>query len=133
MRKLTHITKGFLLIFAFACTLNLVAQTEEGTIKVQTNESIKRLIAKKRAANKKRTQIMGYKIQLFFGSEQNAIAIRKKFSEVFPDIPTERLLHSPYWKVWVGSYKTKLEADRALAEVKEGFPGAIRINTKVRE
>ncbi len=132
MRKLTYIRSVFLLIFMCIGTLNLVAQTEEGTIKVQSSESIKQLIAKKRAANKKRTEVMGYKIQLFFGSEKNAIAIRKKFGEVFPDMPTERLLHSPYWKVWVGSYKTKLEADRALAEIKEGFPGAIRINTKVR-
>ncbi len=131
MRKLTYKNQGWLLIFALICSLNLVAQTEEGTIKVQSNQRVKQLVAKKRAFNKNQKFIKGYKIQLFFGSEQNAIAIRKKFGEVFPDIPTERLLHSPYWKVWVGSYKTKLEADRALAEIKDGFPGAIRVNAKV--
>ncbi len=132
MRKLTHLKNICFLIIAFVCCQNLAAQNEEGTIKVQSNQSIKALIAKKRAYNKNHDYINGYKIQLFYGSEQGAIQLKEKFNSVFPDITSELKFKSPDWKVWVGSYKTKLEAARALVEIKEGFPGAIRVNAKVR-
>ncbi len=132
MRKLTHIKSVCFLIIALVCSLNLTAQTEEGTIKVQSNQNIKKLIAKKKAYNKNQLYTKGYKIQLFYGSEQGAISLKEKFNSVFPDIPSELKFKSPDWKVWVGSYKTKLEAARALVEIKEGFPGAIRVNAKVR-
>ena len=69
---------------------------------------------------------------MFYGSEQAAIEVREKFNEVFPDIRSELKFNSPDWKVWAGSFKTKLEADRILAEIKEGFPSAIRIVTKIK-
>ena len=58
--------------------------------------------------------------------------IRDKFKTSFIDISSELKFHSPYWKVWVGSYKTRLEADRSLLEIKEGFPSAIIIPAKVK-
>ena len=131
MRKLTHTKNLFTFFFVLFCAFNSFAQTE-GTVKVQSNESIQQLVAKKRAYNKNLNQIKGYKIQLFYGSEQGAIKLREEFNSVFPDIPSELKFNSPDWKVWAGSYKTKLEADRALAEIKEGFPSAIRIAAKVK-
>ena len=131
MRKLTHTKNLFTFIFMLFCAFNLFAQTE-GTIKVQSNESIKQLVLKKRAYNKNLSQVKGFKIQLSYGSEKGAIKVREEFNSVFPDIGSELKFNSPDWKVWVGSYKTKLEADRALAEVKEGFLGAIRVSAKVK-
>ncbi len=131
MRKLTYTKILFTLIFMLFYAFNLVAQTE-GTIKVQSNASIKQLVAKKRAYNKNLKFIKGYKIQLFYGSEQGAMKIREKFNSVFPDISSELKFDSPDWKVWVGSYKTKLETANALVEIKEGFPGAIRVPAKVK-
>ena len=131
MRKLTSTKILFTLIFMLFYAFNLVAQTE-GTIKVQSNASIKQLVAKKRAYNKNLNEVKGYKIQLFYGSEKGAIKVREEFNSVFPDIRSELKFNSPDWKVWAGSFKTKLEADRVLAEIKEGFPSAIRIVTQIK-
>jgi hypothetical protein len=131
MRKLTPLKALVFLVFTLLYSNFAVAQSE-GTIDVQSNEKVKQLIAKKRAYNKKLNYINGYKIQLFYGSEEGAIKLREKFHSVFPDIPSEIQFNSPDWKVWVGSYKTKLEVARALAEIKEGFPSAIRIAAKVK-
>ena len=131
MRKLTSTKILFTLIFMLFYALNLFAQTE-GTIKVQSNASIKQLVANKRAYNKNLNEVKGYKIQLFYGSEQGAKKVRENFKSVFPDIRSELEFDTPDWKVWVGSYKTRLEADRALAEIKEGFPSAIRIVTQIK-
>jgi len=131
MRKLPSIKTIILLVFTLFYVFNSFAQTE-GTIKVQSNESIKQLVAKKRAYNKNLNHVKGYKIQLFYGSEQGAKKIRQKFSSVFTDVRSELKFNSPDWKVWVGAYKTELEADKALVEIKEGFPGAIKVPAKIK-
>jgi len=131
MRKLTSLKKIAAVIFLLTCTFNCYAQTE-GTIKVESNESIKKLVAKKIAYNKNLNQIQGYKIQLFYGSEEGARKVREKFNSVFEDIPSELQFNSPDWKVWVGSYRKEIEADKALAEIKDGFPSAIKIKAKIK-
>ena len=129
----TLLNKYTILIAAF-CLLssaNLTAQSE-GTIHIQSSENIKHIIAKKRAYNKNVIKIKGYKIQLFYGNEQRAYKVRDKFSEAFPDIKTEIRFFSPEWKVWVGSYKTKLEADFALKEIKEASFNAFVFATEIK-
>ena len=131
MRKLTQ--KHFIISLALALIFSFSSQAqEEGVIKVESSESVKALIAKKLAYNKSLSFIEGFKIQLFYGSEQGAIKVKEDFNSVFPKIESELKFHSPDWKVWVGSYKTRLEADNALVEIKEGFQSAIIRPAKVK-
>jgi len=113
------------------CSTNLMAQNE-GSIEIQSSEAIKRIIAKKRIYNKSQKKIKGYKIQLFYGNEQAAYKVRDKFSEAFPDITTEIRFFSPEWKVWVGTYKTRLEVDRAIKEINEASFNAIPVITEIK-
>jgi len=92
------------------------------------NKKIESLIAKKRAYNK--TFGFGYRIQLYNGSESRAKQIRAKFRVVHNDVRTYLRFDSPEWKVQVGNYKNKLEADRALLTFKDGFSSAIVIPLK---
>tara|TARA_R110002073_G_scaffold40547_5_gene115245 strand:+ start:397832 stop:398230 length:399 start_codon:yes stop_codon:yes gene_type:complete len=131
MRKLTYNYLMLLLIFGLFLSHTGHAQIE-GTVKIETSESVKRLVAQKLAFNKQLEYIDGFKIQLFYGSEKSAMDVREKFSTVFPDVKSELKFQSPDWKVWVGSYKSKIEADRALEEIKEGFPSAIIRAAKVK-
>jgi hypothetical protein len=131
MRKLTR--KHILFSFALILIINLSSHAQaEGTIKVEASHSVKTLIAKKRAYNKSLKYVEGFKIQLFYGSEQGAIKVKEDFDSVFPRVNSELKFHSPDWKVWIGSYKTRLKADRALVEIKEGFPSAIIRPAKVK-
>ena len=131
MRKLSQ--KHFIISLALALIFSLSSQAqEEGVIKVESSESVKALVAKKLDYNKRLSVIDGFKIQLFYGSEQGANKVKDDFESVFPKIESELKFHSPDWKVWVGSYKTRLEADSALVEIKEGFPSAIIRPAKVK-
>ncbi|MGB0892187.1 MAG: SPOR domain-containing protein [Flavobacteriaceae bacterium] len=108
-----------LLIFTtFLCGFNMNAQ-ETNT----DNEEIKALINKKRAYNKQFG--FGYRIQLFNGLETSAKKIKSKFSIENPTIKTYLRYYKPEWKVRIGNYKTKLEADKALNIFKKDYPGAI--------
>ena len=118
MRK-TKITL-FLVIFSLFGFFNMKAQESYNNI-----DAIHRLIEKKRDYNK--TNRTGYLIQLYNGLEGAAKSTRYRFKKEFPNIPTDLEYKAPEWKVQVGNYKTRLEADRALNIIRRKFSGAIVI------
>jgi septal ring-binding cell division protein DamX len=109
---------GLLLMFGFN---DLNAQNN-----TNMSPQIKNLIAKKRSFN--RDIGFGYRVQIFYGEETNARNSQAKFSSNFPDVYTKLTYDQPYWKVQVGNYKTKLEADKALLSFSERFSGLIVIS-----
>lgn len=87
------------------------------------NQLIEEFIEKKKEFNKEFGY--GYRIQLYNGFEIEAKKTKEKFKIEFPDIKTYIVYRQPEWKIQVGTYKTKLEADRALLEIKKEFGSAI--------
>ncbi len=87
------------------------------------NQLIEEFIDKKKDFNKEFGY--GFRIQLYNGFEVEAKTTRAKFRIEFPEIKTYLVYRQPEWKIQVGTYKTKLEADRALLEIKREFSGAI--------
>ncbi|KGL62681.1 SPOR domain-containing protein [Polaribacter sp. Hel1_85] len=91
----------------------------------KTNKSaeIKSIISKKRSFNN--TYGFGYRIQLYNGNEQKARQFRARFGIEFPNNFSKLVYNAPEWKVQVGNYKTKLEADKDLIKFQEKFSGII--------
>ena len=73
----------------------------------------------------------GYKIQLFYGGEKESYEVKDEFKASFPDIPTKIIFSSPQWKVQAGNFKTRLEADASLINIKKEYPGAIILATEI--
>ena len=73
----------------------------------------------------------GYKIQLYYGSEQGAYGIKDKFNQLYPEIPAKLTFNTPDWKIQAGNYYTKLQADHDIVQFKIDFPGAIVIATDI--
>ncbi|WP_158840241.1 SPOR domain-containing protein [Polaribacter sp. L3A8] len=93
----------------------------------KTNEpaEIKSIISKKRSFNS--TYGFGYRIQLYNGNEAKARTFIARFKVEFPGIFSKLVYNAPEWKVQVGNYKTKLEADKDLMKFQEKFSGIIVI------
>ena len=94
--------------------------------KKSENTLIKELISKKRSFNKEYSY--GFRIQLYNGLETVARKTMKKFEYDFPEITTYLVYRQPEWKIQVGFYKTKLEADSALLNFKRKYQSAIVIH-----
>jgi hypothetical protein len=113
----------FLKIILFCLLVNI------GTIRSQnvTNESkeIQSLLEKKRDYNK--SVGFGYSIQIYYGTEKTAKSKHAKFHVLHPKVDTKLVYNNPEWKVQVGNYKTKLEADRANLIFRKEFTGTIVI------
>ncbi|NOQ91566.1 MAG: SPOR domain-containing protein [Flavobacteriaceae bacterium] len=118
-------------IFIALLTFTSLAQQKEGELQIETSAKIDAVVAQKKQYNKNLESIKGYRIQLFYGSEKAAYKIKDEFRALFPDITTKIIFSSPQWKVQVGNFITRLEADRTLISIKKEYPGAIILATEI--
>ena len=112
-----------IILFLIIITLGALNTSAQETY--NNKSAIQKMIEKKREYNK--THKKGYLIQLYNGLESTAKSTRKRFKEEFPEVRTELEYKAPEWKVQVGNYKTRLDADRALNKIRKKFSGAIVI------
>lgn len=87
------------------------------------SSDVESLITKKREFNKEYG--FGFRIQIYYGDETKARSLQQKFKLNYPKVFTKLEYDRPYWKVKVGNYKSKLEADRATLIFSEKFSGLI--------
>ena len=72
-------------------------------------------------------RVRGFKIQAFSGNDQRTSkneAHRKQQSinNSYPGLETVVLFESPFWRLRVGNFKTREEADQVLKEMAKTFP-----------
>jgi len=126
--KITHLIYISLSLFFYYSGF---AQQTIGKVDIKTTSDIDRVITEKKAYNKSLKTMDGYKIQLFYGNEKNAYEAKEEFRSLFPDIPVKIIFSSPDWKVQAGNYRSRLDADRALIDIKNDFTVAIVLKTDI--
>lgn len=129
-KNIYTIMKSFLTLLLITFGFTVFSQTK-GKIEIKTTPEIKNLVSKRIAHNKAKNKIDGYRIQIYYGSENGAISTRNKFMSLFPNSATYIDYESPDWKVKVGNYKTKLEADKAREEILLVFDGAFVLKEQI--
>lgn len=117
MRYLVVLTSIFLTQF------NIVAQT--GSITVEKDRRIDGLVEKQGLAipPETRQQVDGYRIQLFFDQEKDALnEARSQFISKYHSIETYVEYRAPYYYLKAGDFRTHLEAVRIKSSIEELFP-----------
>ncbi len=109
----------------------LMGQESEGDLRVETPAGVDELVAQKIAFNKEQNSYSGYKIQIYYGSEKECYEIKDEFVALFPDIPTSIIFSTPQWKLQVGEFRTRLEADKSIQSIKKEYPSAIVLATDI--
>ena len=99
---------------------------QEGVVIIDQDKDITKLLEYKKDV---KTADL-YKIQLDFGSRSEAMALRQKFQNTFSEWPSELVYETPNYKVWVGNFSTRLEADIALLKIKSKFSTAMVFEPK---
>ncbi len=121
MRKLS-LNKLLLSCFISGISfLNLTAQ--EGQVNISENDKITKLLELKAEMSKDNEIGDRYKIQLFYGNNGEANEVIKDYRSKI-EYPSLIAYEAPNYKVWVGNFRNRLEADRALLKIKESFPSA---------
>ena len=68
-----------------------------------------------------------YKIQIFSGDNENSRKILNDVKKNYSDLESTIVFHTPNYKVWVGNFKNRIEAERILAEIRISFSNAFLI------
>mgnify|MGYP000033852703 CR=1 FL=1 len=118
------------LVLAFSPFMSF-GQTEEGQVRIQSSAHIDQMLAQKKEYNKSIESYQGFKIQIYYGSEKTCYEVQEDFKMLYPDISTAVIFSTPQWKLQVGNYRTRLEADNAIVDIKKEYPGAIVLATAI--
>jgi len=112
----------FILLTSFLFSNFLKAQTAEVT--VNQDERIPQLISLHSQLINDDGLSDRYKIQLYSGNATTASSTLKRFRNVVGTWSAHIKHETPNYKVWVGNYRNKLEAERALIEIRKSFSSA---------
>ncbi len=124
----------FLILF-FGLNLLLMGQDQAGEIKVIQDPRIDSLLQMHIKLNEKNPHIEGWRINIFFESGNNskkmAVDAKAKFVQSYADVPCYVVFQEPYYKVRVGDYRTKMEAENFLKEIVAEYPNAFVVADEI--
>ncbi len=104
---------------------NCIAQ--QSNVSVTQDARFEQLLKEKRKINSSITVNDRYKIQIFYGDNDKARKSLSDFKREFKTIDGTIIYESPTYKVWVGNFKSRLDAERSLQEIKKKYPYALLI------
>ena len=97
---------------------------QNATVKVNQDSKIPKLLKLKKDLEKDNKLTDGYTIQLYYGELTEANSVIRDYRNKYASWPASIEYETPNYKVWVGNFTGRLDADRALLEIQEDFPSA---------
>jgi hypothetical protein len=88
------------------------------------NKKIPKILELKKSLEAENKLAVGYTIQLYYGELNEANNIIRKYRNNFDSWPASIEYETPNYKVWVGNFNSRFEADRAKLVIKDKFPSA---------
>ncbi len=125
MRILTlkkNILSTLMLIFL---TLNSFSQDRKTNIKQDAR--YEQLLNEKRKMNSSITLSDRFKIQIFTGDNESSIKALNDFKKEYKNIEGTIIFNTPIYKVWIGNFKTRIETEKKLQELKKKYPNAFMV------
>ncbi len=114
-------------------TKNIENKLQKAKTTIKQDPKIKRLLDIKTKMDLDGEFSERYKIQLYSGNLGNANKTLEAAKEKFSQWESSLHFETPDFKIWIGNFRNKLEADRALIEIKKEFPKAFSLKPKKKQ
>lgn len=124
---------GCCFFIALLFSFDAVAQTR-GKVEVIKDARIDTFAARRAELNKAGGpgSINGFRVQIFTGeNRKDAYNTQAKFIEQYPDIKSYIIYNEPNFKVRVGDFRTRLDAEKLQDDLKKWFTGMFIIQEKI--
>ena len=118
----TFVFCSFLLSFS---SYPIIAQNQNSDI--SQDPKFEQLLNEKRKINPSLTVNDFYKIQIYNGGSETAKKTLNEFRQEFSAIDATIVFNTPNYKVWVGNFRTRIEAERNLATIKDRYKNVLLI------
>lgn len=125
MKTLTIKNLFYISLLAIFHSFNTYAQ--EGKISVTQDQRFEQLLNEKRKINNSITINDRFKIQIFTGNAELSKKALLDFRKANKKTDATIVFHTPIYKVWVGNFKTRIEAERKLIDIKKKYPNAFLV------
>ncbi len=119
MKRVFHIIICF--------TLCQLTYGQDGQISIEQDQKIEELLNLYKISLKTSEY---YKIQVGFGSHAQAEQIKANAEVDFPNLVSTIDFDSPTYRVRIGKFKTKIEAERKFNEIRAKYPNAMLLKPK---
>ena len=117
MKKTNLNTLIILILTLFSSTLN----AQNGEVIIEQPKAIDQLLEYKKDIK----TVAVYKIQVFNSSDSfKAESVKAEFKTKYGEWPVSMEFNTPNYKIWVGNFRDRLEADRALLRIKQNYMNA---------
>jgi hypothetical protein len=111
------------------------SQTAIGKSEVIQDQRVDVLLNKHIRINELNKTIEGYRIQIFSdsgnNSKANAQSLRDEFMSKYPSLGVYLTFKSPNYKVRIGDFRTRLDAQRLLNDISVDFPNAFIVTDQI--
>ncbi|MEB8328746.1 SPOR domain-containing protein [Flavobacteriaceae bacterium KMM 6897] len=111
-------------------SFSTISFAQQGTISIEQDPKIDALVQIYKASSDIADV---YRIQVFFGSLNDAKDIKMKTEGDYPDWYSKIDFISPSYRVRIGQFKTKLDAERNLIDVRKKYPSAMLIQPEKKQ
>lgn len=112
-----------------------IEDKSDNNIRFQQDDAIHNLVLKHIAKNKKDPGIEGYRIRIYSDlgthARDESENVKAEFYEKFPEIPVYREYDDPYYKVYVGDFRSKIEAIKSLKKIRKRYPSAFVVPDEI--
>ena len=121
------LNSNVLLAFCFSLFTAQKSLSQEAKVSVTQDIKFEQLLNEKRKINSSITINDRYKIQIFNGDTENSKKTLTDFKREYKNLDATIVFSTPLYKVWVGNFKTRIEAEKNLSDLKKRYPNAFLI------
>ncbi|MFV8325035.1 SPOR domain-containing protein [Flavobacterium sp. ZS1P14] len=114
----------------YTVTLGLMTSyinAQDRNITVNQDPKFEQLLNEKRKTNVTNAANDWYKVQIFSGESEKAKNTLNEFKQEFNDIDGTIIFNTPNYKVWVGNFKNRIEAERNLINIRKKYKNVLLI------
>jgi hypothetical protein len=130
--------KGVLFFGLMMFAVNALAQevttnNKDSTVIITRDSKFDEVVAKQKELNIMTPTMHGYRIQIYFGSiRQKGEELKLDFMGKYSNVPAYFSYQQPNYKVRVGDFRTRFEAQKFMSELEGKYPTLFIVPDEVK-
>ena len=117
--------KKYLLLLLLSTVVLCGYTQKRGKLQVNKDSRLERLMKKQRDLYAANSTMNGYRVQIFMEIGNDAVShaesVRGAFSAAFPELPVYLTYEQPYYRLRVGDFRNRVEAEKYVRLIKPQF------------
>jgi hypothetical protein len=112
---------------------DVTSYNSDSSVIITKDARYEELVNKQKQQNIQNQSMHGYRIQIYFGGvRQKASEVKLDFNDRYPDIPAYLSYQQPNFKVRIGDYRNRFEAQRFLKNIEGLYPTSFIVPDDVK-